>query len=144
MTVLSALVCAAAASCGGGDSSLPTGPSPVAASVQFETAAVAVSGPATALTPLAPLKNEAFVCEGVSRIYPSWWGFTHATMLPAGPGRWAALFEDVPVGRQSVRVEAPVGCEPSILSANDTALSADGARAFTFTFTLHPDGSVTR
>jgi hypothetical protein len=82
-------------------------------------------------------------CDGVARIYPSWWGFTHATMIATDDGRWAALFENVPVGRQSVRIATPPGCENPSLVANDVAIEASGEN-LVFAFTVHPDGSVTR
>ena len=80
-------------------------------------------------------------CNGVARIYPSWWGFTHAPMVLTDDGRWAALFENVPVGRQSVRITAPFGCDNPSLIANDVALSARND-SLVFAFTVHPDGSV--
>jgi len=81
-------------------------------------------------------------CNGVARLYPSWWGFTHATMTMTEAGHWAALFENVPVGRQSVRVSAPLGCDNPELVANDVALEAANEN-LVFTFMVHPDGSVT-
>jgi hypothetical protein len=86
-------------------------------------------------------RAQNFGCNGVARIYPSWWGFTHATMIRAEEGRWAALFENVPVGRQSVRITTPHGCDNPILVANDVALAASNDN-LVFAFTVHPDGSV--
>ena len=111
---------------------MPTGPSPVAAEVELVYAAISSAD--------AP-STEGLECSGVARIYPSWWGFTHAAMVPTGPGQWAALFDDVPVGRQSIRIEPPVGCETASVAANALPLSAEDNGAFTFT--VHPDGSVT-
>jgi len=81
-------------------------------------------------------------CGGVARIYPSWWGFTHATMFATDEGRWAALFENVPVGRQTVRITAPLGCDNPVLVANGVALRA-ADESLVFAFMVHPDGSVT-
>ena len=115
--------------CGGGGG-LPTGASPVMASVEFHYEAT------------ADQRAQNVGCHGVTRIYPSWWGFTHATMMDTGEGRWAALFENVPVGRQSVRITTPYGCENPAIVANDVALEAANDN-LVFTFTVHPDGSVT-
>ena len=86
-------------------------------------------------------RAQNFGCHGVARIYPSWWGSTHAIMILTGEGRWAALFENVPVGRQSVRITAPFGCDNTSLVANDVALTARND-SLVFAFTVHPDGSV--
>lgn len=120
------LVCSSTA-CGGGG--LPTGASPVAANVEFHYEATREQ------------RAERYECDGVARIYPSWWGFTHATMISSGEARWTALFENVPVGPQSVRVEPPPGCETPGLVANAVRLTAD--EDLVFAFTVHPDGSVT-
>ena len=111
---------------------MPTGPSAVSAEVEFTAA---ISSSADTRT------TEGLGCSGVSRIYPSWWGFTHATMSPAGPGNWVALFDDVPVGQQSVLIEPPIGCTTTGVAAN--ALSLNVMESGAFTFTVHPDGSVT-
>ena len=81
-------------------------------------------------------------CNGVARIYPSWWGFTHTPMFLADDGSWAALFDNVPVGRQSVRIVPPLGCENPSLVANDITVAAMN-ETLVFAFTVHPDGSVT-
>lgn len=86
-------------------------------------------------------REASYGCNGVARIFPSWWGFTHATMIRTDEGRWAALFEDVPVGHQSVRIEPPPGCETPSVVANGVPLRGDGD--LVFAFTVHPDGSVT-
>ena len=85
---------------------------------------------------------ESIECDGVVRIYPSWWGFTHATMLTTDDGGRAALFENVPVGRQSVRLTTPLGCANPMLVANDVELRAANDN-LVFAFMVHPDGSVT-
>lgn len=87
-----------------------------------------------------PVEN--VTCDGVVRIYPSWWGFTHATMIATGDGGWAAMFENVPVGRQSVRLTTPLGCESPVLVANDVEIETANDN-LVFTFMVHPDGSVT-
>jgi len=130
---VAALVLAVFIGCGGGGSQMPTGPSAVSAEVEFEYEAISSS------TDAPP--TEGLGCSGVARIYPSWWGFTHATMIPAGPGNWAALFDDVPVGPQSLRVEPPIGCTTTGVAANALPLNVTENGAFTFT--VHPDGSVT-
>jgi hypothetical protein len=81
-------------------------------------------------------------CNGIARIYPSWWGFTHTPMFLRDEGSWAALFDNVPVGRQSVRIVPPPGCENPSLVANDVAISAAN-ESLVFAFIVHPDGSVT-
>lgn len=87
-------------------------------------------------------KEQQFGCNGIARIYPSWWGFTHTPMFLTDYGNWKALFEDVPVGRQSVRIVPPPGCENPSLVANDVAVAANGTD-LVFAFMVHPDGSVT-
>lgn len=118
------------AGCGGGGGGLPTGASPVMANVLFDYETTTEQ------------REQNFGCNGVVRIYPSWWGFTHATMVSRDEGRWAALFENVPVGRQSVRLVTPHGCDNPSLVANDVALDA-ADNSLVFAFTVHPDGSVT-
>lgn len=124
--MITLLVCVGAACSGGG---LPTGASPVATDVEFRYEATRQQ------------RAERYECAGVAQIYPSWWGFTHATMLPEGEARWRALFEDVPVGPQSVRVVPPPGCENPSLVANGVRLTTD--ESLEFAFKVHPDGSVT-
>ncbi|TDI42539.1 MAG: hypothetical protein E2P02_12825 [Acidobacteria bacterium] len=132
-----AVVIGCAGGCGGGGggsgSPIPTGPSGISAEVEFEYEATSSSTDVPS--------TEGLGCSGVARIYPSWWGFTHATMIPAGPGNWVALFEDVPVGKQSVRIEPPIGCTTTGVAANALPLSVfeNGG----FTFTVHSNGSVT-
>lgn len=123
------LTCSA---CGGGGG-LPTGASPVMANVEFHYHAVVVRNAERA---------RDVGCDGVVRIYPSWWGFTHATMLQTDDGGWAALFENVPVGRQSVRLTTPPGCGNPVLAANEVELEAANDN-LVFAFMVHPDGSVT-
>ena len=90
----------------------------------------------------AEQREQNFGCNGTARIYPSWWGFTHATMVPADEGRWAALFENVPVGRQSVRLTTPYGCDNPSIVANEVEIEA-ATDNLIFAFTVHPDSSVT-
>lgn len=123
------VTCSASAGCGGGGG-LPTGASPVTADVVFHYQATREQ------------REQNFGCNGVARIYPSWWGFTHATMVLTDEGQWAALFEGVPVGRQSVRITTPLGCENPIILANDVAVDAANEN-LVFAFMVHPDGSVT-
>ena len=79
----------------------------------------------------------------MTRIYPSWWGFTHASMSPTGEGEWSALFEFVPIGPPVGPDRASAeGCESSELLANDLGLRAEGDE-LVFEFTVHYDGSVT-
>ncbi len=118
-------VLAAAIACSGGDT-LPTGPSPVTAEVEFR---YVLSGSSSAASVGA--------CAGQVRLHPSFWGFAQVTLLPVGPGAWAARFEDVPVGRNSVRLTAPEACAGGELSANGTPLWDGG-------FEVSPDGSVNR
>ena len=127
--LLAVLVCATSLSCGGGGG-LPTGASPVIADVLFEYRVTAEQG------------AQNLGCNGVVRLYPSWWGLTHATMIRTNEGHWAALFENVPVGRQSVRITTPHGCQNPLLVANDVAIDA-ATDNLVFAFTVHPDGSVT-
>jgi hypothetical protein len=127
-----ALALGASAACGGGDS-LPTGPSPVTAEVEFQY--VLAEGQASSLASELP-------CAGEVRLRPSFWGFSHVTMISLGARSWGARFEEIPVGRHSVRVTAPEACARGQLSANGVLLSdiLDGGSALSFT--LHPDGSV--
>lgn len=120
-------VVALSACTGGG--SLPTGPSPVAAEIEF----LYTVGAAEGVT--APS------CSGVARIFPSWWGFTHAAMTPTRDTEWTALFEDVPVGDQTIRIVPPSGCESGNVHANGLTMESSGDDLL-FAFTVHPDGSV--
>jgi hypothetical protein len=127
---IASLLLAAGAACGGGDG-LPTGPSPVAAEVEFRY--VLTEGQASSLAAELP-------CAGQVRLHPSFWGFAQVTMMPVGSDTWAARFEEVPVGRHSVRVTAPEACGRGDLFANGALLS-DGGSALGFA--VHTDGSVT-
>lgn len=120
---------AASAACGGGDS-LPTGPSPVTASVEFRY--VLAEGQASSLAAELP-------CSGQVRLYPSFWGFSQVTMVSLDSHSWGARFEEIPVGRHSVRITAPEPCGIGDLFANGVLIS-DGGSALGFT--VHPDGSV--
>ncbi len=126
--LLSSVVLAGACSGGGG---LPTGPSPVAAEIEFRYSASELQ------------KEQSFGCNGVARIFPSWWGFTHQTMHLANEGEWIVLFEEVPVGDQSVTISAPTGCGSSRIRANGIVLEASDDE-LTFAFTVDYDGRVTR
>jgi hypothetical protein len=126
---IASLLLAASAACGGGDS-LPTGPSPVTAGVEFRY--VLAEEPSSSVAPGLP-------CAGEVRIQPSFWGFSQVTMVPLGSRSWAARFEEIPVGRHSVRVAAPEGCVRGDLFANGVLLSDGGSAR---TFTMHSDGSV--
>jgi hypothetical protein len=135
LTAITALVLLVG--CSGGDG-LPTGPSPVSTTVEIHYAASAVS-------PLGDGASPLLDCASPARIHPSWWGFAQATMPSSGPGSWAALFEDVPIGRQVVRVSAPEGCETTSVVVNGTLLTKRVEVPFSsdaFAFTLHSDGSV--
>jgi hypothetical protein len=83
-------------------------------------------------------------CAGEIRIQPSFWGFAHVNVVPAEPGAWGVLFEDVPIGRHTVRLRAPVGCGEVELGANGVRLTdreSEGSQ-IAFHFLLHADGSV--
>ena len=111
--------------CGGGGNPLPTGPSPVSTTVEF--------------TFTASLSGSALDCAGQAYLFPSWWGFAPVTMDAISTDQFRLLFDQVPIGHQSVRLAAPEGCGFESLTANGVALrSIDDA----FPFTAHPDGSV--
>lgn len=124
------LVLAAAAACGGGDS-LPTGPSPVTAEVEFRYVLTTAQA--------SPLAAE-LPCAGQVRLHPSFWGFAQVTMIPLGSSSWGARFEEIPVGSHSVRVTAPEACGTGELFANGVLLPDGGSQ---LDFTVHTDGSVT-
>jgi len=121
------------AGCGGG-TTLPTGPSPVASAVEFH---YEVSG--------APAGALALDCVGRVHLHPSWWGFAQVNMADVGSDTWAILFESVPVGRHTVRVEVPPECGTGEVSANGTMLTdrVPSKRGVELGFTVHADGSVT-
>ncbi len=125
--------------CSGGDG-LPTGPSPVSTTVEIHYVAAALSAPgADGATPLIG-------CAARARIHPSWWGFAQASVPSSSHGSWAVLFEEVPIGRQVIRLGAPEDCETVSVVVNGTVLTerlelrVGGDSAFTFT--VHSDGSV--
>jgi hypothetical protein len=68
-------------------------------------------------------------------------------MVSVGPGDWAILFASVPIGRQTVRIQAPPECGTGEVSANGTGLTPDdrtpGKSSTEIGFTVHADGSVT-
>lgn len=118
--------------CGGGDT-LPTGPSPVVAAVQFE---YVMSGAPTSV---------AIGCVGQVHLRPSWWGFAEVNLPDIGSEGWAVLFESVPVGRHTLRIDSPLECGTGVISANGTPLTDRVAakRGVELGFTVHADGSVT-
>jgi hypothetical protein len=121
------MLIAAAAGCSGGDG-LPTGPSPVTAEVEFRYVLAESQASSGAGLP----------CAGQVRILPSFWGFAQVTLMPVDSGTWIARFEEVPVGRHSVRLTAPDACAGGDLFANGARL-AHGSASFAVT----TDGSVT-
>ena len=123
---IASILVAVSAACGGGGS-LPTGPSPVTAEVEFQY--VLTEGQASSLAAELP-------CAGKVRLHPSFWGFARVTMIPLGSGSWGARFEEVPVGRHSVRLTAPEACAGGNLFANGILLSVSS-------FAVSTDGSVT-
>jgi hypothetical protein len=124
------LVLAAAVACNGGNS-LPTGPSPVTAEVDFRY--VLTSTQASGST------DEIF-CDGPIRFHPSFWGFAQVTLISVDSTTWAARFEEVPIGRHSGRLEAPAACSGGELFANGILLSRGASVA---SFAVATDGSVT-
>jgi hypothetical protein len=119
-------VLAAAMACGGGDG-LPTGPSPVTAEVEFR---YVLTGSRASSADLP--------CVGQVRIQPSFWGFAQVSLMPVDAGTWTARFEEVPVGRHTVRLTALEGCAGGDLFANGARLPNGSA-----SFALSTDGSVT-
>lgn len=126
--------------CGGGNN-LPTGPTPVTAEVEFRYVVSEAKGPQATAT---------FLPCSVS-LHPSWWGFAQVGMVEVSENTWAILFEEVPIGRHTVRVEVPDGCNGegltangiplSVASSNESGNEAGGTAALGFT--VHADGSVT-
>jgi hypothetical protein len=114
--------------CSGGDG-LPTGPSPVTAEVEFRY--VLAGGQGSAAEAVLP-------CAGQVRIHPSFWGFAQVTLMPVDSGTWTARFEEVPVGRHTVRLTAPEACAGGDLFANGARLPSGSA-----SFAVTTDGSVT-
>jgi hypothetical protein len=113
--------------CSGGDS-LPTGPSPVTAELDFRYVLRDAASAATA------------TCAGRLRIDPSFWGFAHVSMMPLDDGTWSARFLDVPVGRHSIRLEAPPECAEGVLFVNGVRLTESGVASFS----VSASGQVTR
>lgn len=111
---------------------MPTGPSPVTAEVEFQYV----------LTEGQNSTVEANVaCQGQVRLHPSFWGFAQVTLGPTGSGTWGAHFEEVPVGRHSVRLATSEACAGGSLYANGVPLLDGGSSA---SFTVSSDGGVTR
>ncbi len=129
-SLVASLVLVAAAACGGGDN-LPTGPSPITAEVEFRY--VLTTAQASSLAAELP-------CAGQVRLHPSFWGFAQVTMIPLGSSSWGARFEEIPVGRHSVRLTALEACAGGDLFANGALLSNGGSVA---SFAVSTDGSVT-
>jgi len=124
------MVLAAAMACSGGDG-LPTGPSPVTAEVEFRY--MLTGSQASSVETGLP-------CAAQVRLHPSFWGFAQVTLMRVDSNTWAARFEEVPVGRHSVRVTAPEVCGGGDLFANGALLSKGGSVA---SFAVSTDGSVT-
>jgi hypothetical protein len=120
------LLSACLGACSGGDS-LPTGPSPVTAELDFQ---YVLENPSDATAG----------CVGRLRIDPSFWGFAHVSMTPLDDGTWSARFLDVPVGRHSIRLEAPPECAEGVLFVNGVRLTESGVASFS----VSVDGQVTR
>jgi hypothetical protein len=121
-------VLTAVMACSGGDG-LPTGPSPVTAEVEFRYVLTASQASST----------QAYLpCAGQVRIHPSFWGFAQVTLRPVDSSTWTARFEEVPVGRHSLRLEAPDACAGGDLFANGARLPNGSA-----SFAVATDGSVT-
>ncbi len=118
----------AAMACSGGDG-LPTGPSPVTAEVEFRYVLAESEASST---------EADLACAGQVRIHPSFWGFAQVTLMPVDSRTWTARFEEVPVGRHTVRLSAPEPCAGGELFANGARLP-HGAGSFAVT----SDGSVT-
>jgi len=126
------LALAASAACGGGGDTLPTGPSPVAAEVEFRYVVTGIQASSAEAEP---------ACAGRVRFQPSFWGFAQVTLMPVDANTWAARFEEVPVGPHSVRVSAPEGCAGGEIFANGVLLSDAGSTA---SFAVSADGSIAR
>src|SRR5262245_55020526 len=99
--------------CSGGNS-LPTGPTPVVAEVEFRYVLA---------DPQSSRNSAEAACEGPIRIHPSFWGFAQVTLAPLDSTTWAARFEEVPIGRHSARLQTPAACSGGELFANETLLS---------------------
>jgi len=124
------VVLATGIACSGGNS-LPTGPSPVTAEVEFRY--VLSEGQSASVAAELP-------CAGQVRLHPSFWGFAQVTLMPVDSNIWVARFEEVPVGRHSVRLTAPEACAGGDLFANGSLLSDGGSVSG---FAVSTDGSVT-
>jgi hypothetical protein len=125
------LLLATGVACSGGNS-LPTGPTPVVAEVEFRYV--------LADTQSSRNSAEAHACDGPIRIHPSFWGFAQVTLASLDSTTWAARFEEVPIGRHSARLQTPAGCSGGELFANETLLSRGASVS---SFAVGSDGSVT-
>ena len=118
---------------GGGGTPLPTGPTPVVANVEFVLTTAPTSNGADA--------NAASPCFGLVRLRPGWWSYSHVTMVTTEPDHFGLFFDQVPIGRQSVRLTVPEGCASTDLTANGISLTAE--ENGTFAFTVDSDGRIT-
>jgi hypothetical protein len=125
--LLGFLLGACLGACSGGDS-LPTGPSPITAELDFRYVP-----DAAASAPIA-------ACAGRIRVDPSFWAFAHVSMTPLEDGTWSARFLDVPIGRHSIRLEAPAECAEGVLFVNGVWLTESRLASFT----VSANGQVTR
>lgn len=86
-------------------------------------------------------------CLGQVHFHPSWWGFAQVNMADVGSDTWAILFQTVPIGRHTLRIDAPPECGAgaATVTANGTPLTdrVPAKRGIELGFTLHADGSVT-
>jgi hypothetical protein len=122
-------ILAAGIACSGGNS-LPTGPSPVTAEVEFRY--VLAGNPPASMDTNLP-------CAGQVRLHPSFWGFAQVNLTAVDSSTWAARFEEVPLGRHVVRLTAPAVCAGGDLFANGVPLSKGSVAGFA----VLTDGSVT-
>lgn len=119
-----------AMACSGGNS-LPTGHSPVTAEVEFRYELSESE---------ASSKEAASACAGPVRLHPSFWGYAQVTLRPMESGGFTARFEEVPVGRHSLRLAVPEACAGGSLYANGALISRGGSAA---SFEISTDGRIT-
>lgn len=137
---MSAGALAAVACGGGGGNPLPTGPTPVTANIEFVATTETTTEATTEATADAG-SSSVSACTGLVRLHPSWWSFAHVTMVAMDGDAFGLFFDQVPIGRHSVRLTLPEGCESTGLVANGVALRADDNGAFVFT--IDSDGRIT-